>query len=308
MKQIRFNVKGHANLELKAVKIESQKSPTCIVQIFHGMGEHKERYLEFMKYLANHGITSYIHDHRKHGASVEKEEERGIFTKHDNFDDMVDDAYFISREILKEHPGKKIIVLGHSMGSIIARHFISKYRTIPYAAIIMGTLAPIGNIKISLFNALGKVMSLIKRDNECPFLANQINKPLLIDYEDPDTKFEWLSYNKENIQNYLDDSERCGFAYNPKFYCTFFKGIKKANESSLILNGRDIPLLFISGRDDPVGDYGEGVDAVKELYNGHGFTELTLKLVNKNKHEVLHEDTKQETYKYIYEWIINILP
>ena len=75
------------------------------------------------------------------------------------------------------------------------------------------------------------------------------------------------------------------------------------NKSDIILETNDIPILFISGKDDPVGDFGEGVKKTRELYSGHGYTQLTTKLIEDNRHEVINEKEKTATFKYIIEWI-----
>jgi alpha-beta hydrolase superfamily lysophospholipase len=121
-------------------------------------------------------------------------------------------------------------------------------------------------------------------------------------YEEPRTPFEWLCKDEKIVDKYIEDP-LCGYAYSKMFYKEFFHAMIDVNKSDVILETNDIPMLFISGKDDPVGDFGEGVKRTRELYSGHGYTQLTIKLVDNNRHEIINEKEKIATYKYLLEWI-----
>jgi len=303
----RFKTKGKHSIELDCVKVLPKKEPKALIQIFHGMGEHKERYIPFMEFMAEQGYALYAHDHRKHGKSVLVEDGYGIFDKNDRWDDVLDDCYFVTRKMLKDFPGKPVIIFGHSMGSIIARQYISKNALVPKAAIIMGTLPPYSAGKAAAPLMLARIVKLFtsstKRSN---FLADTLNKPMLKEYGNPRTKFDWLTHDEEIVDKYVEDP-LCGYAYTPKFYIEFFKGIIECNKSDFISKTKDIPILFISGAADPVGENGAGVERIHQTYNGHGYTQLTLKLVDKARHEVLNETDKESTYDYIKEWVAKVI-
>ena len=303
MEVVDFKVKGKHNLQLACIKVLPKKEPKAVIQIFHGMGEHKSRYIPFMEFLAQNGYAVYAHDHRKHGESVENEDDYGIFLKTDIWDDVIDDCYFVSRKIMKDNPGIPIVVLGHSMGSIIARGFLSKYATVPNAGIIMGTLPPYSLTKalapIVLSNIIKFFSSGTKRSQ---FLGELLNKPMQPKYGMPRTPFDWLSKDNEIVDKYIED-KLCGYAYTPQFYTQFFKGIVEVNKSNQISLMKDIPLLLISGNDDPVGEKGVGVQEVYRLLNGHGLTQLTIKLIEEGRHEILNETDRLTTYEYILDWV-----
>ena len=297
----RFTVTGKNDCPLSAIKMVPRK-PKAIVQIFHGMGEHKERYLPFMNFLYDNGYGSFIHDHRKHGESVPEADELGIFTKYDMWQDVLDDCYFVSRRILKEYPGVPIVIMGHSMGSIIAREYITRYRTIGQKAIIMGTLPPYGFLKAMVPLTLSRIIGLFKGNKRSLFLAEQLNQPLLKSYTEVDSKFDWISSDPNVVKAYEEDP-LCGYAYNARFYQEFFKAIISVNKSNTIALTKDIPLLFISGKDDPVGEFGEGVEALVKLYKGHGMTETNTMIIDSARHEVLNETNKEQTYQAILKWL-----
>ena len=302
MEVLRFKLRGKKEIELSCFKIIPEEVKG-VIHILHGMGEHKERYLHFAKYLAKNSYAVYAHDHRKHGDSVKDESEVGIFTKADKWDDIIDDCNFVSRQIKKDFPNVPIIILGHSMGSLIARKFISKYPNSSKLAIIMGTTPPITLGRAFIPLAISSILSLFnKKLKRSEFLAKQLNEPLIAPFEPRRTDFDWISADEGVVDKYIKDP-LCGYSYTPRFYKEFFKGILDVNKSDVIFETKDIPLLFISGKQDPVGENGEGVKKTRELYSGHGQLDLTLKLVEGARHEILNEKDKTETYKFIIKWI-----
>lgn len=302
MEVVNFKIKGRHSLELSCVKVLPKKEPKAVLQIFHGVGEYKERYLPFMEYLAENGYAVYMHDHRKHGQSVFNEGEQGIWTKEDTWHDIVDDAYFVSRRVMKEFPGKEIYILGHSMGSIVARSFLGEYPLVAKKAIFMGTLPPMGLTEGFIPIQLTRVLKLFNKTKHSQFLANFMNKRIQPKVGMPRTEFDWLSRDNEIVDAYIEDPI-CGHAYTPQFYLEFFKAIVNVNKSSFISEAKHIPMLFISGDADPVGENGEGVKEVHRLYTGHGYTELTLELIPEARHEVLNEIDKLTTYEFIKNWM-----
>ena len=297
-----FLVKGKHDLDLSCFKIIPEGEIKAVIQIFHGMGEHKKRYHHFAKYMAKNGFAVYTHDHRKHGLSVKKEEDVGIFLKEDTWDDVMLDCNFVNRKIKKDLPNVPVVVMGHSMGSIIARKYISNYSNDAKMAIIMGTLPPIGMKRAWAPLFLTSFLGLFMKDKRIPFIAKLLNDPLNKSFAIKRTTFDWLSNDIRVVDKYIADP-LCGYAYSKKFYKEFFKAMIDVNKSDVILETEDIPLLFISGKDDPVGDFGEGVKRVRELYSGHGYTQLTYELVENNRHEIINEKEKTATFKYLIDWI-----
>ena len=298
----RFRLRGKKGVNLSVYKIVPEEVKG-VVHILHGMGEHKERYLHFSKFLVKNGFAVYVHDHRKHGESVSDESEVGIFTKEDTWDDIIDDCNIVNRQIKKDFFEIPIITLGHSMGSIIARKFISKCPNSSTLAIIMGTLPPLSLGKLFVPLVLSSILCLFnKNDERSPFFSKLLNDPLIKGFEPRRTNFDWLTTDEVIVDNYVEDP-LCGYTYSTRFYKEFFKGILNVNKSDVIFEGKNIPLLFISGIKDPVGEYGEGVRASRELYSGHGFLDLTLNLVPNARHEVLNEKDKYETFQVILDWI-----
>ena len=100
--------------------------PKGIIQISHGMCEHKERYLDFMEYLYHLGYVCLIHDHRGHGQSVLKDEDLGYFYQ-DGDIGIVEDLHQLTLWIHQQYPDLPLYLFGHSMGSLVVRVYLKKY-------------------------------------------------------------------------------------------------------------------------------------------------------------------------------------
>jgi len=275
----------------------------AILHIFHGMGEHKNRYIPFMEFMTKQGYILVAHDHRKHGESIPKVDMQGIFLRGDTWDKVLHDASLVAMDLKKDHPDLPYIILGHSMGSVILRRFLIDYQNIADKAIIMGTLPPYSKAMGLMPITLAKLISLFKRDgSRSPFIANLVASPLQKDYQDPRTEFDWLTRDEEIVDRYIKDP-LCGYAYTPKFYQEFFKGILGLTDLAFLKKGKDIPLLFISGEQDPVGNNGQGVKKVFEAYKEAGYTKTSLNLIKDARHEVLNELDKETTYQILLKWI-----
>lgn len=303
MEPERFEVHTPDHLKLACMRILPAGTPRGVVHIFHGMGEHKERYLPFMRFLADHGYAAVAHDHRKHGQSGAGQEEAGIFSATDTWDKVIQDAFLVTRACKEQYPHLNTFILGHSMGSVILRRFLFTYPEVADKAVIMATIPPYtpaagwGPVTLARM-----IQWLTKPARRSAFLAQALNKPLLKKCNNPRTSFDWLSHDESIVDLYVKDP-LCGYAYTPEFYVEFFKGIINLHQADRIRQGKDIPLLFISGTQDPVGRFGRGVRAVARCYEQAGFTQITLHLVARARHEVLNEHNRAQTYETILNWL-----
>jgi alpha-beta hydrolase superfamily lysophospholipase len=303
MKPERFEVHTTDHLTLACMRMVPAITPGAVVHIFHGMGEHKERYLPFMRFLAEHGYVAVAHDHRKHGQSVTEPEEVGLFTAMDTWDRVIQDAFLVTRTSKELYPHLDMYILGHSMGSVILRRFLFTYPDVAVKAVIMATVPPYSRAAGLAPLTLAKtVQFLTKPTRRSTFLAQALNKPLLKGYSHPRTPFDWLTHDDDIIDQYINDP-LCGYAYTPKFYIEFFKGIINLHQVDRIRQGKNIPLLFISGTEDPVGNFGQGVKDVVNGYEQAGFNQITVELVPDARHEVLNEHNHAKTYQMILDWL-----
>lgn len=275
-----------------------------VFQIIHGMSEHITRYEDIAEYLTQRGFVVTGDDHLGHGGSVPEGGLKGYFCEHDPATVVVRDVHRLKKMTQELYPGKPYFIMGHSMGSFIARNYIIRYGTGITGAVIMGT----GNqtkalIGVSKFIA-GFQKTFLGDKHPAKFINNiafgGYNKRI----QNPRTYFDWLSVNEENVDRYIEDPD-CGFLFTVNGFRTLFELISRLlSKKNLAKVPADLPVLFVSGAEDPVGDYGKGVIAAKNALEAAGVKDIEMKLYPGLRHEILNEDAKEEVKGDIYEWLL----
>ena len=274
-----------------------------IIQIIHGMEEYVGRYEDFAEFMTANGFIVTGEDHLGHGGSVAEGQTKGYFCEQDPATVIVRDVHRLKKITQEKFPGLPVIIMGHSMGSFIARNYIYRYGTGIRMAIIMGT----GHQSMGAVNAgtaLTKLTALFKGQKCVPTLVTRMSfGGYLKKIPNPRTSFDWLSANEKNVDDYIADPD-CGFDFTANGYLALFELIRRMQKDvNIDAVPKDLPLFFVAGEDDPVGMYGEGVKAAAETYKAAGVRDITVKLYPGDRHEILNEDNKQTVKEDILEWI-----
>ncbi|MCU9614762.1 lysophospholipase [Caldibacillus lycopersici] len=283
--------------------IDTSIQPIAIVQLAHGMAEHIERYDEFASFLLKHRIFVIGNDHRGHGKTGEKAKLFGYFADENGFDRATKDLYQITNYIRTLFPKIPLFLMGHSMGSFLVRRYIQQYSDMVQGVILSGTA---GNPGIP--GKLGQLVAkweMIKHGKKAPspvldqLIFGSYNKP----FPNESTKFAWLSRNEEEVAKYLTDPY-CGFVCTSGFYFDLLTGLATIHQNARIEQIRkDLPMLFISGKKDPVGANGKGVQKAIKQYKRNGIENIETIFYEEGRHEVLMELNKNEVYDDIYQWL-----
>ena len=301
MKEERSIFKGNEGEELNYIKWSPDEEPAAVIQIIHGMAEHKERYKNFAEFLVKNNITVYIADIRGHGEHINSSIE-GYFHEENGWNRVVEDTRIFTEKISKENEGKPLFILGHSMGSLLLRDYITKYKTLYSGIILSGTASPVGFkghiAKLIIKNALKKG-GKSKNHKLDSLIFGSNNKP----FEPSRTKFDWLSRDEEVVDRYIED-EKCGFVCTTKFYDDLLEGLLNLDKNkNLEKIKKDTPVMIFSGEMDPVGGLTKGVKKVYKKYKKIGMKDVTLKFYEDSRHECLNEINKVEVYTDIVNWI-----
>lgn len=287
---------------LNVIIWETEKEPIGVLQIVHGMAEYIDRYDNFAKYMTEHGFNVIGHDHLGHGHSVSDEHDYGFFAEENGDKIIIEDMHSVTqytREKWEELPN---FILGHSMGSFCLRQYLTKYSNDVFGAIIMGT----GWIP-SAAALLGKTIAA----NTCKSKGSHTVNPLLIKltlepYNKPfapaRTNCDWLSRDEKQVDLYVND-KLCGFDFTAGAYKDFFTVLEKiAKNRQLIGMRKSLPILITSGSVDPVGGK-KACEKLNAQYKRCGIDDVTLKLWENDRHEILNELDKSDVYDYIYNWL-----
>lgn len=287
---------------LNVIIWETEKEPIGVLQIVHGMAEYIDRYDNFAKYMTEHGFNVIGHDHLGHGHSVSDEHDYGFFAEENGDKIIIEDMHSVTqyaREKWEELPN---FILGHSMGSFCLRQYLTKYSNDVFGAIIMGT----GWIP-SAAALLGKTIAT----NTCKSKGSHTVNPLLIKltiepynkpFEPARTNCDWLSRDEKQVDLYVND-KLCGFDFTAGAYKDFFTILEKiAKNRQLIGMRKSLPILITSGSVDPVGGK-KACEKLNAQYKRCGIDDVTLKLWENDRHEILNELNKSDVYDYICTWL-----
>lgn len=275
----------------------------CVVQIVHGMAEYVERYEEFAEYLTARGYVVTGEDHMGHGKSVGKDGKFGYFCEQDSATVLVRDMHRLKKATQALYPNVPYVILGHSMGSFIARNYMFRYGTGINAAVIMGTGMPPRKV-LTLSKAVAEAQRIfLGPKHVSEFIDKQAFGKYNSEIDNPQTPVDWLSRDRERVDKYLADP-LCGFTFTANGFSTLFELILRLHrQENLERVPKDLPVLFISGMADPVGDYGKGVRRSYDSLRAVGMTDIQLKLYEGGRHELLNETNRGEVAQDVYNWI-----
>ncbi|SHI10815.1 Lysophospholipase, alpha-beta hydrolase superfamily [Sporobacter termitidis DSM 10068] len=275
----------------------------AVLQIAHGIAEHIGRYDEFGRFMADNGFAVVGNSHLGHGRSAGRDEDRGFFADKSGWDAAVDDMHKLFEKTRAEYPGLPYFLLGHSMGSFLTRTMLIKYRDGLSGCIISGTgqqTDALLNLGLALAGIEKRLYGGRKQSPRLNLLCfgayNRRIKPLR-------TPCDWLSRDQDIVDKFIAD-EACGFVPTVGIFSDMLGGIKFVGKKSNVDKMRkDLPVLLISGDQDPVGDYGAGVEKVYRLFKEAGVRDVAMALYKGARHEVLNETNRPEVYADILRWI-----
>ena len=278
------------------------ENPKAVVQIFHGMAEHSERYDNFARYLNSKGFIVYADDHRGHGLSVKEGSVKGYIGE-DGFNKIVEDEKEISNLIRKNYKDLPLYIFAHSFGSFIGQEYIIRYSKEIDGIILSGSCKQDG-IDLKMGKFLASIQKLLFNENA---KAKLIDKLSFGNYnskvKNRKTNCDWLSRDEKEVNKYIDD-EMCGFISPINFYNNMFNGLSELYKlEKLNKIDKNLSILVISGDEDPVGKYGIGVSRLYKQYVDLGINNSTIKLYEGGRHELLNETNKHEVYDFVYNWL-----
>ena len=281
--------------------------PRAVLQMTHGMVEYIGRYEQLACWLADRGVAAVGHDHLGHGGSVVSREEYGYFGRPDGNRLLLDDIHRVTRwaKALPELEGLPWFLLGHSMGSFYARQYLCEYGGELQGAILMGTgwqpraAARAGRALCHLLAAFHGWRYRSKLVDSMAFGSyNRSFRPAR-------TSKDWLNRNEKEVDRYLSE-ERCSFRFTLNGYDSLFTALERLCDKELLARApKDLPVLFLSGDDDPVGDRGRGVQKAAQSLRDAGMRQVEVKLYPGARHELLVELNRQEVFADIGSFIQN---
>ena len=283
-------------------------SVRAVLQICHGVAEHIARYDAFARYLNGLGIAVVGHDHLGHGLSLPEGGTPVYFGEGNTWNTVVDDIYVLHQRIRLWYPDVPLCIMGHSMGSFLTRTYLIRYPGTVKAAVIMGTgWQPKAVIAGGM--AVAKAVGAVVGENGTSDLVTNLAFGAYNKLFAPNrTSCDWLSADEGNVDAYMADP-LCGADATVGLFLQMLSGIR-FNQKLSNLRQMDprIPVLFVAGEKDPVGDCGNGVRRTYQEFRRAGVQDCTLKLYPGLRHEILNEKAQQQQiFEDIGQWLTSKL-
>lgn len=278
-----------------------------VVQLVHGSCEYATRYDDFARFLIARGYIVYANDHRGHGKSVSQKEELGYFGPKDGWKMIIDDTYLLTNYIKKEHPEQKIVLLGHSMGSFIARHYAILYGDAIDGLILSGT-AHYNKLELKLGHSIATWdVKSGKAYNRNKLIDTLSYSSFHKQFKKENDSLAWLTRDRK-IRDIAHKDEMFGFKFTSGAFKDMFEGLMViTNPLEIAKMPKKLPIYILSGENDPVGKNGKMVKKTYTLFKESGMENVLIKLYPGMRHEILNEIGKEEVCKDILKWISEII-
>lgn len=278
-----------------------------MIHIAHGMGEHAGRYDRVATQLAAAGFLVTADDHRGHGKTATS---LGDFGE-DGWNRTLLDLFEIMTDHRASHPDKPLILLGHSMGSMLAQHYITRWSSSIDGCVLSGSPG-----QASFLQSL--ILRLVVRferwrlgpganSSVLEFLIfGSANKAFEDDVPEP-TGFEWLSRDAAEVQAYVDDP-LCGFVPCTGSLFDVFSGNHEAQQASSIATiSSSLPLYVFAGDADPVNNALGNINRLLDRYRDQGL-DITTRFYTEGRHEMFNEINRDEVMADLLHWLDQRFP
>ena len=279
----------------------TEGKPKAAVFIVHGMQEHRYRYEDFARFLADHDIAVVTYDLPGHG-ETDQGEDRGWFGENNGWRNLVMSAVEMAVFTRKQFPKIPVFLLGHSMGSMIGRCFLQLHDGLIDGIILSG--APVYTPAASAGKTIALASAVRNGKKGHSSLLDQLatgsfNKGI----ENPRTPLDWLSYLEENVDRYIADPD-AGFPFTVQGYKDLFDGMIQMNDLSLYrCNNPELPIYLIAGEDDPCIGGEKGFHYSAERLRQAGYKNVGVRMFPGMRHEILQEEDHMLVYNDILAWI-----
>lgn len=272
--------------------------PKAMLLLVHGMSEHSGRYTAFAEWLNGEGIVVYAPDLRAHGETAGELRGIGKAGEGDLFEETVGDLLELTRTLREKAPSLPLFEMGHSYGSFLSQEYFTRQRE------IQGLILCGSSYFDTLLNRTGGIVAGLT----CAFKGKDAPARLInrLSFESYGRHFEngcWLAQDPAVTEAYRADPFNTQ-PFSAGFFRDFFRhGVRLYRRERRDGLPKGTPVLLIAGREDPVGQYGKGVERLAGFYRANGL-KVTCKLYDKGRHEILNERFRQQVFEDVRDFIL----
>ncbi len=280
-----------------------------VVQVSHGMAEHAARYEPLAESLVAQGFAVYAHDHRGHGRTAGDPSRRGHFADRDGWRAVVDDLYAVGDHARAQHPGAPHVLFAHSMGAFMGQQALYE-RGGDYAAVVLsGSTSPVSNP----LAPIGRVVARAERWRLGPKSASALLTKLSFGefnraFKPARTEYDWLSRDAAQVDRYIADPW-CGFDMTTQSWVDLLDALPViAAPENVARIPKDVPVYILAGSMDPVSGAVKGLRQLVDAWSAAGLRDLTWKVYEQGRHEMLNEINRAEVLDDLRRWLERTVP
>lgn len=299
MKQ-EFYIKGTAG-RVHCCRWQPIGTPIGIIQIIHGIKEYVGRYDELAEYFTQRGYLVVGADHPGHGVSAANSGTLGYLPG--GWIAAVQNIRLLQARMQNAHPELPYIMLGHSMGSFLLTTYLSLFSRSLDAAILSGT----GWISDSVLS-VGSIVCAAERKRLGDKAVSPLVEALMFGsynshFRPAKTKYDWLTSDDTVVKAYAKDP-LCCWSASVQLCEEMIRAMRRNQKyNNLAKISNKLPIFFIAGQQDPVGNYGNGVLKAVEAFKTAGVRDCTVELYPNMRHECHNEIGKEKVLEDIAVWL-----
>ncbi len=277
-------------------------SPRAVVQIVHGMSEHVERYAPFAEFLVGRGFVVCANDHVGHGKTA-GEHDLGHMPLANGADVLVEDVHALREKVCERYPHARHVMFGHSMGSFVTRVYLTRHADGLSAAILCGT-GQQPRIQTVAGRVITRLIAQIRGERHVSRFVDSLGAGAYgRAIKDARTDVDWISSDPDVVDEYIADP-LCGQPFTVGAYATLASLVDDATDARLARRvPKDLPLLFVAGAEDPVGDCGRGVARAVDEYRNAGVRLVEMGIYPGARHEILNEPCREAVWHDVEEFL-----
>ncbi|MGJ6980891.1 lysophospholipase [Aestuariimicrobium soli] len=257
--------------------------------IAHGMAEHGGRYDRFARALAARGVAVFAVDQRGHKLTAAAPSRAGHVADRGGWQLLVDDLRGVVRHVRFRHRDVPLVLMGHSMGSLVARELVTQPPLLVDGLVVSsppGDPGLLGHPGSALATGIVRVRGAAHRSKTLDRLTfgsfNNAFRPTRTD-------FDWLSSLPDEVDAYVAD-EWCGFVCSASFFRDLVRATQRVNGRAVAAaTPNDLPILLLSGSDDPVTASGVSAQKAAITYEAAGVARVEVNIYPGGRHEMLHD-------------------
>jgi alpha-beta hydrolase superfamily lysophospholipase len=281
--------------------------PRAAVHVVHGMSEHAGRYARFASALNEAGFIVWAHDHRGHGDNPTPPVGHGHFADADGWRAVLDDTWAVSSALQSAHPGLPLLLFAHSMGSFIGQTLIGEHGEAYAGVVLAGSNGPPRALEHTV-RTLARTQLLVLGGRAPGRWVHRVvmgvyNKP----FAPNRTPVDWLSRDDAEVDRHVADP-RCGFMFTAQAWFDFLDGKRILGDAGHLRRiPSSLPIHLIAGTHDPVGENGDGVTRLYDVYQKAGLRNVTMRLYEEARHELVNETNRDAVTGDVVAWMNGVV-